>query len=114
MDPASNPVMLLVNCPSPPPSDVFESEMEGLALRPQQTPLEVTFAPPSDDITPPLEADVAVMLAMEEVNTVGNSSFLHELRFNTDKARNRIKREVDLFIVSDRFLQITTGGKQIY
>ena len=44
----------------------------------QHIPLAVTSAPPSDEITPPLEADVAVILAMEEVDNVGISSFLHE------------------------------------
>ena len=103
-----------MNCPSPLPSEVFESEIEGLAFRPQQTPLAVMSAPPSDEITPPLEADVAEILAMEEVDNVGISSFLQEMRYTKEIARNRIKKLIDLFIMDDRNLQITTGGHQIY
>jgi hypothetical protein len=61
------------------PSFVFESDVAGFALIPQHTPLEIISAPPSDVIFPPLDAEVAVILVMDEVVSTGISSFLQDL-----------------------------------
>ena len=63
--------MLLVKLPVPDPSVVLLSEMVGLAEVPQQTPLAVTEAPPSDITFPPLAAVVWVMEEGVAVVTVG-------------------------------------------
>jgi hypothetical protein len=72
-------VISLTNLPEPAPSVVFESEVEGLATVPQQTPLAVIIAPPSDVISPPLVAVVIVILVIDAVDRTANltgSSFL--------------------------------------
>ena len=59
---AYSPVILLVNAPVPVPSDVFVvSEIVGLVVVAQTTPLAVMELPPSAEIFPPLEAVVVVM-----------------------------------------------------
>ena len=66
--PADNPVILLVKAPVPVPLDVFvESEIVGLVVVAQTTPLAVMELPPSAEIFPPLEAVVVVMADIAEV-----------------------------------------------
>jgi hypothetical protein len=48
--------MLLVKIPVPVPSSVLEPVITGLAVKAQQTPLAVMFAPPSAVIFPPEDA----------------------------------------------------------
>ena len=55
---ADSPVRLLTNDPVPVPSEVWLSDIVGLTLVLQQTPLTITTAPPSEDTFPPLEAVV--------------------------------------------------------
>ena len=79
-------VILLSKSPFPSPSEVFESEVEGSADVLQQTPRSVIAAPPSDDMEPPLVADVAVMSVTGAVDTVGvfvGSVFLQLFRTET-------------------------------
>ena len=54
--------MPLLNVPVPVPSVVFEFDVVGFADMLQQTPRDVTAAPPSDVIFPPLAAVDAVIL----------------------------------------------------
>jgi hypothetical protein len=67
--PADSPVILLVKEPVPVPSDVFVvSEIVGLVVVAQTTPLAVMELPPSAVMFPPLVAveeviDVAVTVA---------------------------------------------------
>jgi len=70
--PAANPFKLLANRPVPVPSVVFESEIVGLAVVLQQTPLTVTDAPPSEVIFPPEKALVCVISLIDVVVTVEN------------------------------------------
>jgi len=57
---AVKPVILLVNSPAPVPSTVLVvSDIVGLAVVLQHTPLDVTVEPPSDVMFPP---DVAVVV----------------------------------------------------
>ena len=53
--------MELVKLPNPDPSEVLLSEVVGLWLVLQQTPLEVTEVLPMEEIEPPPEAVVAVI-----------------------------------------------------
>ena len=62
---------LLVNVPVPVPSVVLLSEVVGLAVVLQQTPLAVTVAQPSKVTSPPEEAVVDVIEEMLVVVTVG-------------------------------------------
>jgi hypothetical protein len=64
--------MLLVNWPVPVPFEVFESETVGFDDVLQQTPLAVTEALPSELISPPLVAEVEVMLEAVVVVNVGS------------------------------------------
>ncbi len=57
--------------PVPVPSDVHVSLVVGLSEVPQQTPLTVTAAPPSDVTFPPLEAAADVMEDAAVVVTPG-------------------------------------------
>jgi len=56
------------------PSEVFVSEVEGLAVVLQHTPLVVTDAPPSEAILPPetaLVCVIALIAAVKMVEIVG-------------------------------------------
>ena len=60
--PADNPVILLVKDPVPVPLDVFvESEIVGLVVVAQTTPLAVMGLPPSAVMFPPLVAPEEVI-----------------------------------------------------
>ena len=63
--------MLLVKLPVPVPSEVLLSDVVGSTDVLQQTPRAVTAAPPSDVISPPLDAPVAVREDTAVVVTVG-------------------------------------------
>ena len=59
---ADSPVILLVNAPVPVPSEVLEAEgTVGFVVVDQTTPLVVPGYPPSEEIFPPLVAEVAVI-----------------------------------------------------
>jgi hypothetical protein len=64
--------MLLVKIPGPAPVLVVLSDVVGLGLVDQQTPLAVTAAPPSLVTFPPETAEVAVIELTAVVVTVGN------------------------------------------
>ena len=67
---AYSPVILLVKDPVPVPSDVFvESEIVGLVVVAQTTPLAVMGLPPSAVIFPPL---VAVDEVIDAADTVAD------------------------------------------
>ena len=68
---AVNPVRLLVKLPVPVPLEVLLEVIVGLGDVLQQTPLEVTAAPPSEVIFPPEVAEVVVILDTIAVVTVG-------------------------------------------
>jgi hypothetical protein len=70
-----NPVILLVKLPVPLLSLVFEPVTRGFVAVPQQTPLAVTSAPPSEVTFPPDAAVVVVILLIAVVVTVGISGF---------------------------------------
>jgi hypothetical protein len=58
---------LLVKLPDPDPSEVLLSDMVGLAVKDQQTPLAVIDPPPSEVIFPP---EMAVVVVIEVANEV--------------------------------------------
>ena len=65
---AYSPVILLVKDPVPVPSDVFvESEIVGLVVVPQTTPLAVMELPPSAVMFPPLVAPEEVIEVADTV-----------------------------------------------
>jgi hypothetical protein len=70
---AVKPVILLVKIPVPVPSVVLLLEVVGLAEVPQQTPLSMTVAPPSEVTFPPLVAVVDVVAVVVPVVTVGGT-----------------------------------------
>ena len=61
-----------MKAPRPEPLDVVLSEVVGLALVDQQTPLTVTDPPPSSVTLPPDDAVVGVIDVTALVVTVGN------------------------------------------
>lgn len=65
---------MLEKLPRPEPLDVVLSEVVGLALVDQQTPLAVTVPPPSSVTLPPDDAVVDVIEVTALVVTVGNST----------------------------------------
>ena len=70
--PAINPAIELEKFPKPEPSVVLVSEIVGVEfVELQQTPLEVTSAPPSVVTVPPDEAEFAVMLVIADAVSVG-------------------------------------------
>jgi hypothetical protein len=76
--PNVNPVIELVNEPTPVPLVVFVLKaIVGLGLVLQQIPLAVTGVPPSLVIVPPLFALDAVIEVIAEVVMVGNVLFLY-------------------------------------
>ena len=68
-----NPVIELVKLPVPLSSIVLSMQFSkvGFVDSLQQTPLAVTFAPPSEVTLPPQVAELEVILLIEEVVTVG-------------------------------------------
>jgi len=56
----------------PLPSEVFESEMDGLDDVLQQTPLAVTVELPSEVMLPPLVAVVRLMFVTGKVDSTGS------------------------------------------
>lgn len=65
------PVILLVNVPVPVPLLVLLSAIVGFWTILQQTPLEVTVAPPSSVTLPPPEEEFMAMEDIEVDDTVG-------------------------------------------
>jgi hypothetical protein len=62
---------LLVKEPTPVPSVVFvESEIVGFVVVPQTTPLAVIAYPLSEEMFPPLEAEVVVIEPIAEVEEI--------------------------------------------
>ncbi len=72
---AASPVRLLVKLPVPVPSDDLVFAMVGFCVVDQQTPLDVTAAPPSLVMLPPPLAVVCVIADIAVVVTVGATIF---------------------------------------
>ena len=69
------PVRDELKVPDPVPSDVLVvNVIVGLVLVDQTTPLEVTAAPPSELIFPPVVAEFVVMAVIEVVISVGRET----------------------------------------
>jgi hypothetical protein len=66
--------MVLEKVPVPVPSFVFESAMEGLEFLLQQTPRMVRVEPPSLEMLPPQEREVADNTAAAVVETVAREA----------------------------------------
>jgi hypothetical protein len=73
---AVKPAILLVKIPVPVPSVVLLLDVVGLAEVPQQTPLTVTVAPPSEATFPPLVAVVDDVAAVVSVDIVGGTTLV--------------------------------------
>jgi hypothetical protein len=83
--PGVNDVRLLVKDPVPLPSDVLLLDIVGFSEVFQQTPLEVTSAPPSPVTFPPDVAVVWVIAVTLAVVTTGRVGFfLQEVRINVE------------------------------
>ena len=78
---AAKPVISLLKVPVPVPFTVWSSSISGSWEVLQQTPLAVTFAPPSDVTSPPPYAELSVMAVIASVVTSGSSI----LRQRTEK-----------------------------
>jgi hypothetical protein len=74
-----SPETLLVNVPIPPPSKVIEFARVGFEEIRQQTPREITDAPPSSVIFPPLAAVVVVIDVIVVVDRVGTTGLVVKL-----------------------------------
>jgi len=72
----------------------------------QHIPLEVTDAFPSEVTIPPPVAEVAVILVTEEVDNVGNSSFLQECNIGIRPKKSKT--------MTDIFKKIFIGLKFIF
>src|SRR5665647_606063 len=82
--------------------DVLASDVVGFWLVLQQTPLAVIVAPPSAVISPPEEAEVAVILVKAEIVAVGAVFMASFLQFNkignSSPARNTLQINNLIFI----------------
>ena len=67
------PVRVLTNTPVPVPSEVIAFAVVGLGDVLQQTPLAVTFVPPSEETFPPLMAVFRRMFEASVVVTIGGA-----------------------------------------
>jgi hypothetical protein len=86
---AVKPVILLVKFPVPAPSIVLLLAVVGLAETLQQTPLEVTSAPPSFVTLPPDKAVVELTPVMDAVVITG-IVFLLQVIIPSTKINRRI------------------------
>jgi hypothetical protein len=96
-----NAVMLLVKLPVPVPSAVFELVIVGVAAVPQQTPLAVTLAPPSEVTFPPAVAVLVVIAEAAVVVNVGTLELFVQPLINANPRNKQIitKRPFPFFIV---------------
>ena len=97
---------MLTKLPVPVPSVVFEPVIVGFAEVPQQTPLAVTSAPPSEVTLPPDFAPVTVMSLIAAVVSVGGSDFsLHPFSITIPETKktkiNKLKTFFMIKSVSD-------------
>jgi hypothetical protein len=101
--PGFNPVMELVKLPSPEPLEVLLSEVVGDWLVLQQTPREVTVAPPSE-VTSPLEvAELAVIPVTASIETTGAvfiASFLQLNKVNKSITVRSTRKIGELFFIA--------------
>ena len=87
-------------CPVPLPSEVFESEMDGLDDVLQQTPLAVTAALPSEVMLPPLLAVVRLMFVTGKVFSTGSDAvadFLQLLKLKPAPVSTKSKNNFLIF-----------------
>jgi hypothetical protein len=98
-----SPVMLLVKLPVPVPSAVLPFVRVGILTGFQQTPREVTAAPPSEVTSPPLSAEFTVIFVTAALVTVGTSallpSFLQPCMTRKRNEMRIIKNEPVFFIM---------------
>ena len=86
--------MEIVKIPVPVPVAVLLSEVVGFWFVAQQIPLAVTVAPPSEVTSPPKVADVAVILVIAEIVTVGAVFMASFLQLNKVVKSNPIRKNL--------------------
>ena len=77
----------LVKLPVPVPPLSLLSEVVGVWFVPQQTPLAVTVAPPSEVTSPPVEAELEVIFVTEARVTVGGVLITSFLQFHKKRRK---------------------------
>jgi len=85
----------------PVPSEVYEFATVGLAEVFQHTPLPVTGVPPSEDIFPPEDADVGVIVLIIVVVNIGKEVFFNGMEefFLQDERQIRNKIMVTKILI---------------
>ncbi len=100
----NNPVKLLPNAPDPSPFVVFESVITGFGVVLQHTPLDVTEPFPSEVMSPPPEAEDAVMAVIWSVvrtESVTTVDFLHCV---IRSKMLKMLRKTYILFMADRFV----------